>query len=244
MTFTKLFFVSMLVFFSAACETPPALASSVGGSVSGGGAGGGGGVYGTCADVDQHVKDMSHWCHKGALVGRPVDASKKYGRQTVFSGPVGMQKGWCGELLMGSPDWAAVAVSTKYIGLHTESPKSPSCGRCMCIRIAGVDETSNAHPPGESERFFGRTLKGRVVDRCAECEDDHIDILADMPYSTAVEDEWNPRGADANARAGPRVMTAAQAYTAGVWKVEWDFAPCEADCSQFFGRSGGRKLLT
>lgn len=104
----------------------------------------------------------------------------------------------------------------------------------MCIRIDGVDETTNPYPPPGYERFNGKTFKGRVMDLCPECEDDHIDILGDAPYSTALEDAWNPRASEANAKEGPRLMSAEEAYTAGVWKVEWDFASCETDCSTFF----------
>jgi len=207
--------------------------------------------YGVCRDIHDEAKQFSHWCRRGGIPGEPSRPDLNYGRQTIFNGPVGMQKGWCGQILHGTPDYAAVAVSTKYIDLKGESPHSPTCEKCMCIRIRGADETSNPYPDPNANAVYGKILKGKVLDRCAECEDDHIDILADIPYTDAPVNEWNPKASEANAVQGDRAMTSQMAYSVGVWTAEWQFVDdCNVDCNAFFQKQndnstnvGGRRMM-
>jgi len=207
--------------------------------------------YGVCRDIHEEAKQFSHWCHRGEIPGGPSRADLNYGRQTIFTGPVGVQKGWCGQILQGTPDYAAVAVSTKYIDLKGESPYSPTCEKCMCIRIKGADGTSNPYPDPAASAVYGKILKGKVLDRCSECEDDHIDILADIPYTDAPVNEWNPKASEANAVQGDRAMTSQMAYSVGVWTTEWQFVDdCNVDCNAFFqeqknntGGVGNRRMM-
>ena len=74
----------------------------------------------------------------------------------------------------------------RYIPTSTISPKSPYCGKCMCIRINGADPTSNQYPPAAAKKYYGKVFKGVVMDLCPECEQDHIDILTDKPYTSIV----------------------------------------------------------
>lgn len=190
--------------------------------------------YGQCLAIAKSMAEQSSWCDKPPLYGHPSKSTLKYGRQTVFSGPVGKQKGWCGKILRGSNTTAAVAISTKYLPLHGISPQSHYCGQCMCIRIVGTDKTSNAYPPSSARSYFGTIIKGQVADMCSECDDDHVDILADRPYTYAPVDKWNPLAAYYNKIRGARAMPTKMAYDVGVWTVEWNFVSCSANCHNYF----------
>jgi len=127
----------------------------------------------------------------------------------MYPGPIGHQ-GWCGKPLHGAADIAAVAISTKYIAAHGQSPYSDYCGKCMCITINDVDKTSNNQVNVDYSPYVGKTFKGRVMDQCPECEDDHIDILVDRPYTNIVPES---------------IM-----FSVGVWTTEWRFIDCQETC--------------
>jgi hypothetical protein len=190
--------------------------------------------YGLCKKIAPEIIKKSNWCKKGRIYGAPRKPSLKYGRQTVFSGPVGKNKGWCGKILEGSNDFAAVAISTKYMNLHGNSPYSQYCGKCMCIRVVGHDETSNKYPPAAAKKYHGTVIKGVVRDMCSECDDDHIDILADRPYTQAPIDKWNPLAKKYNAKPGIRKIPSNIVYSVGVWKTEWNFVNCNTNCATYF----------
>ena len=206
--------------------------------------------HGQCKDIHEEAKQFSSWCRRGPIKGEPSSPHLNYGRQTIFSGPVGVQKGWCGKTLQGTPDYAAIAVSTKYIDLKGESPYSPACEKCMCIRITGTDETSNPYPDPAASASYGKIMKGKVLDLCPECEDEHIDILADIPYSDSPVNEWNPKASEANGVQGNRLMTSQMAYSVGIWTAEWQFVDdCNVDCNSVFQKQnqqnvGGRRMMS
>ena len=158
----------------------------------------------------------------------------KYGRQSLFSGPVGVNRGWCGKVLEGSHDFAGVALSTKYIPLHANSPNSQYCGSCLCVQLLATDETTNKYPPMAAKKYYGKIFKGRVVDACSECEDDHIDVLTDRPFSYAPVNKFNPKAKYYNSIPGPRLVPVNLAYGVGVWKVQWNFVDCNTNCNTFF----------
>lgn len=191
--------------------------------------------YGLCKKIDPYMLRHSNWCTKGII--KQAYAQKnttKYGRQTVYSGPVGIQKGWCGNILHGSNDSVPVAISTKYIPLHAVSPNSNYCGKCMCIQVLSNDETSNPYPTSKAKKYYGKIFKGRVEDACSECDDDHIDILADRPYTYAPETKDNPKAAYYNSMPGLRAIPSNIVYSVGVWKTQWNFVNCNTDCTAFF----------
>jgi hypothetical protein len=153
----------------------------------------------------------SHWCKNGELYGGPKDSSNNYGRQTIYSASPD-HKGWCGKELRTAPqDAVPVAVSTKYIGLTAQSPYSPACDRCVCITFAGADRTSNPNVNADFFGYVGRRIKGKVMDQCPECEDEHVDIL-DTPFYNAVI---------------PKDIV----YSVGVWTIEWSWIDCSASCT-------------
>ena len=189
--------------------------------------------YGLCRHISPDMKN-SFWCNNGPIKGQPSKITNKYGRQTIYPGPLGIQKGWCGKMLKGSNDTAAVAISTKYVPIHTQSPLSPYCGKCLCFRVVGADESTNPNYPLAAKRYFGKVFKGKVMDLCPECEDDHIDILADRPYTSATINKANPLATNFNKIPGPRGIPNQMVYSVGIWKVEWNFASCSQSCDQFF----------
>jgi len=217
----SLFTVSLLLFstsFSGALDTLPSTKP-----------------YGICKKIDAQASEHSQWCKKGPL--RPVPSLKrnaKFGRQTIFSGPLGIQRGWCGKVLEGSANSVPVAISTKYIPSNGRSPDSPYCGACICVQVVGTDETSNPHPTPEARKYFGRVFKGKVLDSCVECDDDHIDVLSDRPYTYAPTNKDNPKAAHYNSLPGPRAIPSRIAYSVGIWKVQWNFASCSTNCEAFF----------
>jgi hypothetical protein len=193
--------------------------------------------YGKCKKIAKDMFAKSHWCSRPALTGKPSRPGLKYGRQSIFSGPVGKQQGWCGKILRGSNTTAVIAISSKYLPLHGVSPNSQYCGKCMCVRVRGPDETTNPHYPKVATKYAGKIFKGIVHDMCPECEDDHIDVLADRPYTQSPQDRWNPNAKMHNAIPGPRIIPHNVAYGVGIWKVEWNFVPCATNCQKFFGVS-------
>lgn len=82
------------------------------------------------------------------------------------------------------------------------------------------------------------TRMPQVGDRCSECDDDHLDILQDRPFSFApfnpASDNENYNAPYANAKDGLRGIKdpasmrpgAASPETAGTYTVQWQFVPC------------------
>ena len=103
-----------------------------------------------------------------------------------------------------------VAVSTKYIGLHDQSPHSQSCNKCMCIRVVGADTSSNNQINVDISPYVGAVFKGKVMDQCPECDDEHVDVLKVPAYTN--------------------VVPANIAYSVGVWAIEWQWIDCAASC--------------
>lgn len=177
-------------------------------------------TYGLCKDIEPQHINTSHWCQKGQISGKPFHKSLKYGRQTIFSSTDPKHKGWCGwhlsNWLYAKKHEIGVAVSTKYIKQSREvSPYSPVCGKCMCVRVVNTDNTTNPNAPKDAKKVFGSVFKGRVVDVCPECSDDHIDILAGESYAKKV----------------PLKI----AYGVGIWLVEWQFVnDCNINCEKYF----------
>jgi hypothetical protein len=78
-----------------------------------------------------------------------------------------------------------------------------------------------------------------VGDRCAECPDDHIDILQDRPFSWAPFDPSNSKNNQwapyVNAKDGyrgfrdPDAMrgTAKSPENVGTWTADWQWVPCQ-----------------
>lgn len=189
--------------------------------------------YGVCTDIDEiHIR-TSHWCQKGVLDGKPSNKRLKYGRQTLFHNPSKDHKSWCGWQLKSNNGTVGVALSTKYIRMQQDiSPNSPYCGRCLCARIVGTDNTSNPNAPKEASRYFGRIFRGRVVDSCPECSDDQLDVLAQFPY---VSNNKNNRGL--NNKNQPNIPIN-MAYTVGIWLVEWQFVSnCRVNCQSYFDKN-------
>lgn len=189
--------------------------------------------YGVCKEVDEiHIR-TSHWCNKGELNGKPSNNLLKYGRQTLFHNPSKDHKSWCGWRLESKNGTVGVALSTKYIRMQRDiSPNSPYCGRCLCARIVGTDNTSNPNAPKEASRYFGRAFRGRVVDSCPECSDDHIDVLAHFPY-VSKNNENKTLGKTKH----PNIPIN-MAYTVGIWLVEWQFvSDCRVDCQSYFDKN-------
>jgi hypothetical protein len=192
--------------------------------------------YGSCDAVDRRVQETGHWCKKPPFKESPLHDRKrfKYGRQTTFTGPLGIHKGWCQEPLKGSEHFAAVAISTKYIPMRTESPHSPYCGACVCVQVVGTDETTNPYPPANASHYFGTIIKGKVIDLCPECGDDQIDILADRPYTYAPTTPDNPKASAFNSVKGRRAIPTDTVFGVGIWKVQWNFVGCAASCDRVF----------
>jgi hypothetical protein len=138
-----------------------------------------------------------------------AEACAKRGRMTVYRGPAlgydddSSHVGACNATLAGSATHALVAVSTAHLS-HREGAWEPTlgaCGSCVCVRVAGADAGMNeAVAPmygANVARAKGASFMGVVGDRCGECEDEHLDVLLDRPFSFAPYDRANADGQDA-----------------------------------------------
>jgi hypothetical protein len=158
-------------------------------------------------------------------------------------------------MLAGTNERALVAVSTKYLKTYQGgwAPNKGACGMCMCIRMHGGDAGSN---PGLQKDAvnprIGMSFMGQVGDRCAECEDDHIDILQDRPFAWApyrpgnTDERWAPW---ANSKEGYRAFDNPQFIrgakgspeSVGIWTADWQWAPCSmthAQCANMMKKMG------
>lgn len=99
----------------------------------------------------------------------------------------------------------------------------------------------------------------QVGDRCAECEDDHIDLLQDRPLSFApfnpAADNDNANAPYVNAKDGlrglsdPALMRGSQfsLENAGAWTADWQFVPCSythETCANLMRSMGYAKVWT
>jgi hypothetical protein len=233
--------------------------SSFGGSIA---------QYGKCTSaVEKFVRESSHWCAFGSLgawPSWPTERAKKvlkFARATVYRGPVygssSSARTACNTRHVGTDEAALIAVSTKYLRTYHGGWASDkgSCGKCLCIRMHGVDSAYNpGFQPRRVRAHIGLTFKGIVGDRCAECEDEHLDIFQDRPFSFAPyspslstsvsEDKWAPW---VNAQDGVRGFAErknvwdSDAENVGTWVVDWQFVPCNhthATCTSFMKSSG------
>jgi hypothetical protein len=209
-------------------------------------------MYGKCTNaLEKWLIPQSHWCKFGDMGTWPDGPSTKakqcmkFGRSTIFRGPIHgsskQHKAACNKILTGSDHRALIAVSTKYLKTYQGgwSQDTGSCGMCMCIRIHGADNKFNKGLQTEvAQKHLGLTFMGEVGDRCSECEDDHIDILQERPFSWAPFDP--KRGHDnyhapyVNAKSGlrgfrdPAAMrsTGISPESVGAWTTDWQFVPC------------------
>jgi hypothetical protein len=111
---------------------------------------------------------------------------------------------------------------------------------CAVCAPAFVRVTGLICPYGDlqSASLTRCVLCSQVGDRCSECEDDHIDILQERPFSWAPFDP--KRGHDnyhapyVNAKSGlrgfrdPAAMrsTGISPESVGAWTTDWQFVPC------------------
>jgi hypothetical protein len=181
---------------------------------------------------------------------------------TTYRGPIygssQAHKAACNKWIQGSSEAAMVAVSTKYLKTYQGGWTSDTgaCGKCMCVRMHGGDVKYNPGLQKESaSKRVGLTFLAKVGDRCAECEDDHIDVLLDRPLAyapfdprRAKEAQWAPY---VNAKDAPRgfsnpaFMRNSNALTpeaVGVWVADWQWVPCSythQKCTALMKGAGG-----
>jgi hypothetical protein len=145
--------------------------------------------------------------HQPAAVLTSAAVYGNKGSQTIY-GTIG-KLGWCGwPLNADQKGMVTIAVGPKYIsGVSTNSP---TCGKCVCIKLEGTDLSRNQHPPDSAKPFYGTVIKGKIGDLCPECKDNHIDILTGDYYKSKVD--------------------LAVSKTVGVWAVDWGFVDCNSSC--------------
>jgi hypothetical protein len=156
--------------------------------------------YGKCTSALESFVGAasSQWCkfaQLGLWPAPPSDKAKqclKFGRATIYRGPIygssAQHKAACNQYLYGGDEAAMVAVSTKYLKTFQGgwAPDKGSCGMCMCVRLHGADDKFNSGLQRDpASKHIGLTFLAKVGDRCAECEDDHIDLLQDRPLTFA-----------------------------------------------------------
>jgi hypothetical protein len=215
------------------------------------------GDWGRCTGALDPVANApnGHWCKFGKMGAWPDGPSQKaqtclkFGRMSIFRGPMyGSHDGArtaCNNPHSGSTNHATIAVSTKYLKTQQGgwSQDTGHCGKCMCVHIHGADEAYNPGLQRDNARaHMHYAFMGKVRDRCAECPDDHIDVLMDRPFSYAPFDPNNPASVReqrfapyANAKEGARVFanpgemrgTQFSPENVGTWTADWQFVPCE-----------------
>ncbi|KAI8462327.1 MAG: hypothetical protein J3K34DRAFT_194117 [Monoraphidium minutum] len=230
--------------------------------------------YGKCTGaLEKHIdNNFSHWCRFGQLgmwpdgPSAPAKKCLKFGRTTIYRGPIygssSQHKAACNKWLAGDDHAALVAVSTKYLKTYQGgwAADKGACDKCMCVRLHGGDDKFNGGLQKETlSKHIGLTFLAKVGDRCAECEDDHIDLLQDRPLTFAP---FNPaREADnynapyANAKSGlrgfadPQYMRGSQysLENAGAWTADWQFVPCgwsHSQCANLMKGMGYKDVWT
>jgi hypothetical protein len=215
--------------------------------------------YGKCTkEVEARIQHTSHWCKFGKLGSFPeypnyaARKALKFGRQTVFRGPILKQKFACNVDGIGSNTHATVAVSTKYINSRQGGwdKDKGACGKCLCIHVLGAD---NLYSPGVQKhvvlKYKGLSFMGKVGDRCAECATDSIDVLLDRPYAYSPTNDptGNAKAGIVNRLNGTRAFTALKGAetpeSVGTWTAMWQFVPCSwshKQCASFMSSHGYR----
>jgi hypothetical protein len=198
--------------------------------------------YGKCTiAVEKFARDTSHWCKFNRLGSWPsfpnVQASRafKFGRLTIYNGPIRKQKFACNVDGIGSDRYATVALSTKYLktwegGWNATGPGA--CGRCVCVSLFGGDDLYNRGlQKWVVTKYRGFSFMGRVGDRMGEGSDESIDILLDRPFSYAYVGPENPNAGTVNRLTGLRGFTQLSGpempVTVGTWTALWNFVPCD-----------------
>jgi hypothetical protein len=142
-----------------------------------------------------------------------------------------------------------VALSTKYLKDHhgraagvrgNPADCSPetwpnkkelgACQKCICARVVGIDssmEGTSSGPQAEKDGTVGTIFKGFAIDRCGECEDEHVDVH--------VGDGKGGKSAAA-LKIFPSYRTKVPPWNMA---IQWQFADCGEDCGKFFERIDG-----
>ena len=216
--------------------------------------------FGKCTSaIEENIIHTSHWCKFGKMGSFPEFPSPsslkylKFGRQTVYRGPILKQRFACNTPGIGSSRYATVALSTKYLktyeGGWAGKGKTGACGKCVCISIFGADDMYNK---GLHKwvvlKYKGMSFMGKVQDRFGEGPDDAIDILQDRPYSFAPiypNPNDNPNAPIVNNMQSPRIFNSTQGpespESVGTWTALWQFVPCKwthKDCAKYIQTFG------
>ena len=163
-----------------------------------------------------NIEPWSHFQKSGKFENRvwrgpePPAVSYTYsGSQTTYGEgfPEG-HKTWCGGGLGDGDGMVSIAAGPHFVG--GVSPNSPNCGRCLCMRLTGTDTSRNPWPPESAKPYYGKVLKGKIIDQCPECEGGHIDVYIGNYYQSQVD--------------------YGVSKTVGIWMVEWGFIDCNDTC--------------
>lgn len=192
--------------------------------------------------VESFAQQTSHWCKFNRTNSWPsLDAFDparrvyKFGRLTVYNGPIMAQKFACNVDGIGSDRYATVALSTRYLktwqGGWNHKGEKGGCGRCVCVTLYGGDSAYNAGiQHWVITKFRGLSFMGKVGDRMGEGADNSIDILLDRPFSYAWTGPENPNSKLVNNLKGLRGFTKTNGseapHTVGTWTALWNFVPC------------------
>lgn len=209
------------------------------------------GLDGRCTRaVEAFAQTTSHWCKFNRTVSWPPFAADdparrvyKFGRLTVYNGPILAQKFACNVDGIGSDRYATVALSTRYLktwqGGWNPTSKG-ACGRCVCVTLYGGDVAYNRGlQRWVVAKYRGLSFMGKVGDRMGEGSDQSIDILLDRPFAYAWPGPENPNARRVNGLRGLRAFTRVSGpeapHSVGTWTALWNFAPCawtHADCAR------------
>lgn len=214
-------------------------------------------AYGQCTNaVEPALRTSSNWCRFGKMgswpgfPNRAATQAFKFGRQTMYHGPILSQRLACNVSGVGSNTHATVAVSTKYLKTYQGgwATQRGACGKCMCISVFGADDLYNKGLVKTLVmQYKGLSFMGRVRDRGSELSDDSIDILQDRPYSYAPTVADNPNARAVNRLAGPRGFQGPRSpEIVGVWTALWQFVPCEwthQTCAAFVASYGYKTFV-
>jgi hypothetical protein len=215
-------------------------------------------AYGVCTTaVEPALRNTSHWCRFGKLGSWPeypnaaARGALKFGRQTMYRGPILKQKLACNASGIGSSTHATVAVSTKYLKTYQGgwATQRGACNKCVCVSVFGADNAYNKGLKGVNSlvaKYKGLSFMGRVRDRGSEMPDDCLDILQDRPYSYAPVGPDNPNAGVVNRVPGPRGFQHSSPEIVGVWTALWQFVPCtwtHRNCADFVASYGYKTFV-